>query len=63
MPACLSHATAPLLPNLQAVLAPDVEITAILTCNSITPTEGALYVCVPSADGEEDGHDYADEVR
>lgn len=49
---------------LQAASAPDVEISALLTCNSISPAEegGALYVCVPSTDGEHDGHDWADEV-
>lgn len=46
-----------------AAEAPDVEISGILTCNSISPTEGALYVCVPSEDGQHDGHDWADEVR
>lgn len=49
-----------------AAAAPDVDISALLTCNSISPAaEGAaaLYVCVPSTDGEHDGHDWADEVR
>ena len=48
----------------QADSAPDVEISALLTCNSITPAAegGALYVCVPSTDGAHDGHDWADEV-
>ena len=48
----------------QAASAPDLEISALLTCNSITPAAegGALYVCVPSTDGAHDGHDWADEV-
>lgn len=47
----------------QAGDAPDLEVSGILTCNSVSPAEGALYVCVPSADGQHDGHDWADEVR
>lgn len=62
-----SNVRFPLAPShlaLQAASAPDVEISALLTCNSISPAEegGALYVCVPSACGEMDGHDWADEV-
>lgn len=54
-----------LLAAAQAASAPDLEISALLTCNSISPAEegSALYVCVPSADGYFDGHDWADEVR
>lgn len=48
---------------LQAASAPDVDIRNILTCNSISGGEDSLYVCVPSADGQCDGHDWADEVR
>lgn len=39
-----------------------MEISALLSCNSLDPAEGALYVCVPSADGQHDGHDWADEA-
>lgn len=46
----------------QAGDAPDLQVSGILTCNSVSPAEGALYVCVPSADGQHDGHDWADEA-
>jgi len=42
--------------------APNVDITSIITCNSESAQEGALYVCVPSEDGEFDGHDWADDA-
>lgn len=45
-----------------AATAPNMEINHIVTCNSETPVENSLYVCVPSEDGQFDGHDWADEA-
>ncbi len=39
-----------------------VVIENIITCNSDSASPNALYVCVPSEDGEEDGHDWVDEA-
>jgi hypothetical protein len=41
---------------------PDIPIENIITCNSDASSENSLYVCVPSEDGEEDGHDWADDA-
>lgn len=46
----------------EAQNAPDIIISNIITCNSETPAEGSLYVCVPSDDGHHDGHDWANEA-
>lgn len=46
----------------QAAVAPDVMITDIVTCNSESAGPGALYVCVPATDVEDDGHNYIPEV-
>ena len=40
----------------------DVSIENIITCNSDSSSANALYVCVPSEDGEEDGHDWVEEA-
>lgn len=42
---------------------PDIAIENIITCNSDSSSPNSLYVCVPSEDGEEDGHDWADEAE
>lgn len=39
-----------------------VVIENIITCNSDSSSPNALYVCVPSEDGGEDGHDWVDEA-
>ena len=41
---------------------PDIPIENIITCNSDRSSENSLYVCVPSEDGDEDGHDWADDA-
>jgi len=41
---------------------PDIGIENVITCNSDTSAANSLYVCVPSEDGEEDGHDWANEA-
>lgn len=45
-----------------AAAAPDVRIDNIATCNSASAGPGSLYVCVPSADGAFDGHDWVAEA-
>jgi hypothetical protein len=40
-----------------------LEISDIVTCNSQQAGPGALYVCVPSNDSADDGHDWVPEVR
>lgn len=41
---------------------PDIPIENVITCNSDNGSNNSLYVCVPSEDGEEDGHDWANEA-
>ena len=46
-----------------AEAAPDLPIHNIMTCNSETAAPGSLYVCVPSTDAGDDGHDWAAEAE
>ena len=39
--------------------APDLTVHNIMTCNSETAAPGSLYVCVPSTDAGDDGHEWA----
>ena len=41
---------------------PSISIENIITCNSDRSAANSLYICVPSEDGEEDGHDWANEA-
>lgn len=41
---------------------PDIPIENVITCNSDNGSVNSLYVCAPSEDGEEDGHDWANEA-
>lgn len=41
---------------------PAIAIENIITCNSDTSAANSLYICVPSEDGEEDGHDWVNEA-
>lgn len=48
--------------ELPASSLPQLEIAALLTCNSPRGLDDALYLCVPATDAEADGHDFADQA-